>query len=67
MSKILKTLPPSEDGPGMTIITASGAEFRISQNREKRRHTLWRRQNGGYVKVASAGSPLDLKKYYEEE
>ena len=66
MANIVKKIPASEDGSGMRILTKSGAEWRITQNTKKKKHTLWRCVNGGFEKIAVADSPLALHKYYEE-
>ena len=35
-------------------------EFQISQNTEKKKHTLWKIVAGGFEKIATANSPYDL-------
>ena len=59
-SKMIKKIPASENGVGVICLNKSGKEYRISQNTEKRRHTLWIRGGGGFEKIATAGSPYDL-------
>lgn len=59
-SKIIKKIPTSECGAGQICTTASGKQYRITQNPEKRKHTLWMVVNGGYEKLATSDSPYDL-------
>ncbi len=58
--KTVKKLPPSENGPGVLCTTTTGQKYQISQNIERMRFTLWKVVDGGYVKMATANSPLDL-------
>lgn len=60
MPKIVKKIPASENGTGVLCKTKSGKEYQISQNTDKGKHTLWRKVDGGFEKVATAGSPYDL-------
>ena len=57
---VRKTIPITEDGIGVTCTTVSGMQYYISQNTEKRKHTLWRVVDGGYQIVSTADSPYDL-------
>lgn len=59
-SKIVKNLPASEYGTGVLCTTRSGKRYQISQNPEKKKHTLWRIVDGGYEKLAIGNSPYDL-------
>lgn len=56
----VKNLPATETGAGVTYITKSGKEYRISQNPTAARHTLWSVLPEGYEKIATAASPLPL-------
>ena len=60
MPAVTKNFPASEVGPGVRCRTSSGAEYLIFQSPGKRRHTLWKAAEGGYEKIASADSPVDL-------
>lgn len=59
-SKVVKRLPVSEYGTGVLCKTKSGKQYQISQNPEKKKHTLWRIVDGGYEKIATGDSPYDL-------
>lgn len=59
-TKQLSKLPSSENGIGVTCVSASGQQYYISQNKEKGKHTLWRIVDGNYQKIATANSPYDL-------
>lgn len=59
-SKIIKKLPASECGTGVLCKTRSGKQYQISQNPEKKKHTLWLIVDGGYEKLATGNSPYDL-------
>lgn len=59
-AKIVKKLPASECGVGVLCKTKSGKLYQISQNQEKKKHTLWRVLDGEYEKLAAANSPHDL-------
>lgn len=58
--KIAKSIPISENGPGVLCITKSGQRYQISQNVEKMRFTLWKIVGGGFIKVKIANSPTEL-------
>ena len=58
-SKVIKQIPKSETGQGVTCKTKSGKVYLISQGSEKK-HTLWKEVTGGYEKIASSISPYDL-------
>ena len=60
LSKAVKKIPTSENGTGVLCRTKSGKEYRISQNTEKCKHTLWRKVDEGFEKMATAESPYDL-------
>lgn len=58
--KVIKKLPVSECGIGVLCKTKSGKLYKISQNPDKKKHTLWRIVDEGYEKIATADSPYDL-------
>ena len=64
--RIVRKIPASESGAGNTIHTKSGKVYRITQNPDKRVHTIWEVVQGGFRKIASADSPLKLHKYVQE-
>ena len=57
------SIPSSENGYGVHYIALSGQKYYISQNLDKRKHTLWKHVEGGYQRIAVADSPYEL---YEE-
>jgi len=58
--KIVKKIPSSENGPGVSCTTKNGLNYQISQNLEKMKFTLWKVTENGFIKIATANSPLDL-------
>lgn len=66
-SKIVKKIPATETGHGVICRTRSGKEYRITQNPEKKRHTLWRVVDGGYEKLGSSDSPNNLYSLFDWE
>ena len=58
--KICKKIPASEYGYGQICKTVSGKEYRITQNPDKKKHTLWRVLSNGYEKISVASTPYDL-------
>ena len=58
--KIVKRIPASDNGPGVFCTTKSGQHYQISQNVEKVKFTLGKVVEGGFVKLATANSPLDF-------
>lgn len=58
--KVVKSIPASENGPGVRMKTRSGAEYIVSMNRDKRKFTLWRCTDAGYEKMSVANAPTDL-------
>lgn len=60
VEKIVKKIPTSDNGPGVSCTTKGGKHYQISQNVEKLKFTLWKVVEGGFVKIATASSPLDL-------
>ena len=59
-TKVLKSIPSSENGVTVSCITRSNTEYWITQNIEKNRFTLWKIVDGGYEKISIASSPLDF-------
>lgn len=59
-SKVVKKIPPSECGTGVVCKTQSGKIYKITQNPDKGKHTLWKPLDDGYEKLATADSPYDL-------
>lgn len=57
---IYTSIPSSENGSGVLYTAMSGQKYNISQNLDKRKHTLWKHVEGGYQRVAVADSPYDL-------
>ena len=58
--KVIHKLPASEDGYGVLCKTKSGSEYVISQNLDKGKFTLWSFQDGQYLKISTADSPIKL-------
>ena len=63
---IYQSIPSSENGSGVLYTALSGQKYNISQNLDKRKHTLWRQVDGGYQRIMSADSPYDLYNKIEE-
>lgn len=61
--KIVKRISLSDNGPGVSCTTRGGNHYQISQNVEKMKFTLWKVVEGGFVKIATANSPLDLDEF----
>lgn len=59
-ARIVKSIPTTDSAPGVTCVTKSGKKYRISQDADKGKHTLWRIVEGGYEKLEVADSPYDL-------
>lgn len=60
-SKIVKRIPKTETGPKVTCITTSKKQYIISQNLMNKTFTLWKEVIGGYEKIRTTHSPLDLE------
>lgn len=60
LAKIVKNIPTTDSAPGVTCVTKSGKKYRISQDADRGKHTLWRIVEGGYEKLETADSPYDL-------
>lgn len=58
--KIVRNIPSSDNGAGVLCVTKSGQKYQISQNVEKKKFTLWRVVDNGFVKLKIANSPVDL-------
>lgn len=58
--KTVKKIPSSENGPGVSCTTKNGQHYQISQNLEKMKFTLWKVTENGFIKIATANSPLNL-------
>ena len=61
--KTVKKIPASDNGPGVSCTTKGGNHYQISQNVEKMKFTLWKVVEGGFMKIATANSPLDLDEF----
>lgn len=61
--KVVKKIPTSDNGPCVLCTTKDGKRYQISQNVEKMKFTLWKVEEGGFVKIATASSPLDLDEF----
>ena len=59
-AKFVKNIPTTDSAPGVTCVTKSGKKYRISQDADRGKHTLWRIVEGGYEKLEVADSPYDL-------
>ena len=59
-AKIVKNIPTTDSAPGVTCVTKSGKKYRISQDADRGKHTLWRSVEDGYEKLETADSPYDL-------
>lgn len=63
---IRTSLPSSEDGHGVLYKALSGQHYCISQNLEKRKHTLWKILEEGYQQIATSDNPYNLYEKIEE-
>lgn len=59
-TRIIKKIPSSDCGMGVLCTTTSGQQYKISQNPEKKKHTLWKVVSGGLEKIKTADSPYEL-------
>jgi len=57
---VVKKIPASESGPGVQCTTAEGTIYIVSQCFAPKRFTLWEKKAGGYEKLATANTPIDL-------
>lgn len=58
--KIVRNIPSSDNGAGVLCTTKSGQKYQISQNVEKKKFTLWKVVDNGFVKLKVANSPVEL-------
>lgn len=58
--KLVKSIPKSETGARVTCSTVSKQQYIISQNPITKTFTLWKEVKGGYEKIRTSHSPLDL-------
>lgn len=58
--KVVRKIPASENGSGVSCTTRSGQKYQISQSLEKMKFTLWKVVENGFIKIKSANSPLEL-------
>ena len=66
-NKTVTRIPASETGPNVTHTTCSGIVYKVTQNKKKRQFTLWMKVDGGYEKLASRKSPVDLYPLFDLE
>lgn len=59
--RVVKNIPSSENGAGVLCKTTSGQRYQISQNTEKKKFTLWKVVENGFIKIKTANSPLELE------
>lgn len=59
-SKIVKSIPSSENGTMVTNTTMSKQQYLITHCVDKQRFTLWKVLSEGYEKIATATTPFDL-------
>lgn len=55
--KVVKKIPASENGVG---VSCKCGLYQITQNPEKKKHTLWKTVEGGFEKIKTADTPYDL-------
>ena len=59
-SKIVKSIPNTENGVGTSCTTESGDKYLITQNPLKGEFTLWKCLNDGFERISTSDSPLDF-------
>lgn len=59
-NKFYKRIPSVENGPGSLYTARSGNVYRITKHVNKPVFYLWKKENGGYVKLCEMGSPYDI-------
>lgn len=61
-SKIVKTIPTTENGTTVTNTTVSGEKYLITHcvGTDKQRFTLWKILSEGYEKITTAATPFEL-------
>lgn len=60
IDKIVRKIPSSENGINVLCTTKSGQKYKISQNKEKVKFTLWKIEDKGFLKIKTASSPVNL-------
>lgn len=65
--KIVARIPASETGPNVTHTTRSGIVYKVTQNKKKGQFTLWKKVEGGYEKLATKKSPVQLYPLFDIE
>lgn len=58
-SKIVKTIPSSENGVGVDCMNG---KYLITQNPLKAQFTLWKRLEDGFERIKTSENPLDFDK-----
>lgn len=56
-SKIVKTIPSSENGVGVDCMNG---KYLITQNPLKAQFTLWKRLEDGFERIKTSENPLDF-------
>lgn len=59
-SKIVKTIPSSETGAGVSCLAKSGDRYLITQNPLKEQFTLWKCLDDGFEKIKTSSNPLEF-------
>ena len=59
-SKIVKSIPNTENGVGTSCITELGEKYLITQNPLKEQFTLWKIYEDGFERISTSDSPLDF-------
>ena len=59
-SKIVKSIPSSENGKTVTNTTVLGEQYLITHCLDKQRFTLWKVLSEGYEKIGTDTTPIDL-------
>ena len=60
-SKIVKTIPSSETGTGVSCLAKSGDRYLITQNPLKEQFTLWKCLEDGFEKIGIKDNPRDFE------
>jgi len=63
----MKRIPQTENGYGVRYCTSDMRLYQITQCLEKKKHTLWRLTDEGYVRLISSDSPYDLYEAAEND
>ena len=59
-SKIVKSIPSSENGKLVTCTTVSKEQYLITHCLDKGRFTLWKVLSEDYEKISTDSTPIDL-------